>query len=326
MYAKTLFALASLLGAAQAHYWIENIDGQTSCQRTMPNPSVEMNPITGSAIQSDAVICNAAKPITAADIKPPCSYAAGSKVTAQWSDGLQEGHPGPCVVYASKKLSSPITWTKIYYEGYHQDTGLWCHERMLKNGNKLDFPIPANMESGDYIFRIEHVALHVASSPNGAQLYMSCFDINVTNGGSAWADQGIAFPGEYQPTTPGLYIEWWRVVQDPSYYPGLPAPDVYNFGSGGSSASGVTVRTTTTTRAAPTTTTTRAVVTTTSTSRAQPTTTTTAARTSTTTVSGGGADCAAHYGQCGGKGWTGATCCASGTTCKVSNDYYSQCL
>ncbi|KJA16683.1 glycoside hydrolase family 5 protein [Hypholoma sublateritium FD-334 SS-4] len=32
------------------------------------------------------------------------------------------------------------------------------------------------------------------------------------------------------------------------------------------------------------------------------------------------------YGQCGGIGWTGATTCASGSGCVVSNSYYSQCL
>nr|ADN88317.1 cellobiohydrolase II [Neolentinus lepideus] len=32
------------------------------------------------------------------------------------------------------------------------------------------------------------------------------------------------------------------------------------------------------------------------------------------------------YGQCGGTGWTGATTCASGSTCVFSNPYYSQCL
>jgi poly(3-hydroxybutyrate) depolymerase len=36
--------------------------------------------------------------------------------------------------------------------------------------------------------------------------------------------------------------------------------------------------------------------------------------------------CAARYGQCGGSGWQGAKCCESGTTCKFSNDWYSQCL
>ncbi|KZP13821.1 carbohydrate-binding module family 1 protein [Athelia psychrophila] len=36
--------------------------------------------------------------------------------------------------------------------------------------------------------------------------------------------------------------------------------------------------------------------------------------------------CVAQYGQCGGITYTGSTCCASGTTCKASNAYYSQCL
>ncbi len=35
--------------------------------------------------------------------------------------------------------------------------------------------------------------------------------------------------------------------------------------------------------------------------------------------------CSALYGQCGGTGWAGATCCSSGT-CKYGNAYYSQCL
>lgn len=40
---------------------------------------------------------------------------------------------------------------------------------------------------------------------------------------------------------------------------------------------------------------------------------------------GGGANCAAKWGQCGGQGWTGPTCCQSGSTCKASGTWYSQC-
>lgn len=37
--------------------------------------------------------------------------------------------------------------------------------------------------------------------------------------------------------------------------------------------------------------------------------------------------CSTLYGQCGGIGWSGATCCASGTCVPQSgNPYYSQCL
>ncbi|KAG8729171.1 Exoglucanase 1 [Ceratobasidium sp. 423] len=52
------------------------------------------------------------------------------------------------------------------------------------------------------------------------------------------------------------------------------------------------------------------------------TTTTTAASTTTSSSSSG----AAHYAQCGGIGWTGATTCVSPYTCTVVNSYYYQCL
>ncbi|KAJ3095196.1 hypothetical protein HK100_005891 [Physocladia obscura] len=60
------------------------------------------------------------------------------------------------------------------------------------------------------------------------------------------------------------------------------------------------------------------------------TTTTTVAKTTTTTAkasttTAGSSSCAVKYGQCGGSGWTGATCCVA-STCTYSNPYYSQCL
>ncbi|KAJ3054538.1 hypothetical protein HK097_001567 [Rhizophlyctis rosea] len=45
----------------------------------------------------------------------------------------------------------------------------------------------------------------------------------------------------------------------------------------------------------------------------------------TTTTTNGTTQGAALYGQCGGQGWTGPTTCRQGT-CRVSNQYYSQCL
>ncbi|KAF5093029.1 hypothetical protein D0Z00_004281 [Geotrichum galactomycetum] len=40
----------------------------------------------------------------------------------------------------------------------------------------------------------------------------------------------------------------------------------------------------------------------------------------------GDSSCAAAYNQCGGLNWAGATCCETGFSCVVQNDYYSQCL
>lgn len=53
----------------------------------------------------------------------------------------------------------------------------------------------------------------------------------------------------------------------------------------------------------------------------KPATTTTKA---TSTAAAPTAACAAKYAQCGGQGFTGPTCC-SGSTCVVSNQWYSQC-
>lgn len=56
---------------------------------------------------------------------------------------------------------------------------------------------------------------------------------------------------------------------------------------------------------------------------AAPKTSTTAAGSQPTSPSG----CSvAKYGQCGGIGYSGCTSCASGSSCKVTNEYYSQCL
>ncbi|KAJ5683375.1 endo-beta-1-4-glucanase B [Penicillium macrosclerotiorum] len=84
--------------------------------------------------------------------------------------------------------------------------------------------------------------------------------------------------------------------------------------SGGSGSSTSTSSTSTTTRSTSTTTSTTTSKTTTTTTK----TTTSTGSTATAT--------AAHWGQCGGIGWTGATTCASGYTCQVQNAYYSQCL
>ncbi|KAK3988713.1 family 5 putative carbohydrate esterase [Cladorrhinum sp. PSN332] len=45
----------------------------------------------------------------------------------------------------------------------------------------------------------------------------------------------------------------------------------------------------------------------------------------TTAPSNPGGNCAALWGQCGGQGYNGPTCCSQGT-CKFSNNWYSQCL
>lgn len=57
----------------------------------------------------------------------------------------------------------------------------------------------ADIAPGDYLLRAEVLALHVASSINQAQFYVSCYQITVSGTGSA-TPSGVSFPGAYKNT------------------------------------------------------------------------------------------------------------------------------
>lgn len=71
--------------------------------------------------------------------------------------------------------------------------------------------IPKNTPSGDYLLRIEHIALHQASNVNGAQFYISCAQITVTGGGSGSPGPLVSFPGAYKATDPGIKVNIYSV-------------------------------------------------------------------------------------------------------------------
>lgn len=66
--------------------------------------------------------------------------------------------------------------------------------------------MPSCLPAGDYLFRIEHIALHVAQSVGGAQFYISCGQLSVAGGGSTQPADKVAFPGAYNATDPGILI------------------------------------------------------------------------------------------------------------------------
>ncbi|KAL5890459.1 AA9 lytic polysaccharide monooxygenase C [Pyricularia oryzae] len=75
--------------------------------------------------------------------------------------------------------------------------------------------------SGEYLFRVEHVALHGAGQMNGAQFYISCAQINVQGGAGSKTPSGlVSFPGAYKATDPGLLINIYNTNR---YTPAGPA-------------------------------------------------------------------------------------------------------
>ncbi|KAF5382565.1 hypothetical protein D9615_002884 [Tricholomella constricta] len=263
-----------------------------------------------SDVNSNDIICNGGinpyhQPISTSVINVP----AGAQVTAEWhhtlssantgdtSDPIDASHKGPILAYLAKVPSATqssvtgLKWFKVYHDGL--SSGKWAVDKMISNKGKVTFTIPNCIAAGQYLLRVELIALHGAQSYPGAQFYMECAQLQITGGGST-SPATVSFPGAYKGSDPGISVNIYNGIT--SYT--IPGPSVFscNGQPNPTTTQGSTMTTTTTTTTVPTT-------------SAPP--------------SGG---TAAHYAQCGGIGYTGPTVCESPWTCVKSNDYYSQCL
>ncbi|OTA75430.1 glycoside hydrolase family 61 protein, partial [Hypoxylon sp. CO27-5] len=87
----------------------------------------------------------------------------------------------------------------------------------------VNVTIPKAVPSGKYLVRVESIALHQAQSVGGAQMYLSCAQVEVTGGGNGTPGPLVAFPGAYKATDPGLR---WSYYPVPTSYT-APGPAVW---------------------------------------------------------------------------------------------------
>ncbi|KAM0322514.1 hypothetical protein ACHAQA_009360 [Verticillium albo-atrum] len=314
-----LFAtLAALLSQAAAHSTFQQlwVDG---CARLPPSNS----PVED--VTSNNIVCNVGG---TAGKSAKCPVKAGGTVTVEMhaqngdrncaNEAIGGAHYGPVIVYLSKvpdattATGTSTGWFKIHQNGWSAKAGStaangdnWGVKDLNACCGRVDVRVPADLESGDYLLRAEVVALHVAGSRNGAQFYMTCYQITVAGGTGTNKPATVKFPGAYTATDPGILFDIYRPTT--SYT--VPGPAVISggrtivAGQGCQSGCEVTCK--------PGTGATGTVI-------APPAPTAGAPPASGCTVP--------QYQQCGGQDYTGCTVCASGFTCKaVSPPYYSQC-
>jgi cellulase len=205
------------------------------------------------------------------------------------------------------------TWAKASETSQGSDD-YWGTKDLNTNCGKMDFKIPSDLAPGDYLLRAEAIALHAAGSAGGAQFYVTCYQITVTGSGSN-APTGVAFPGAYAAADPGIQINIYQKLE--TYV--APGPSVIAGGSEAVAGNAGTAVTATGGASQPSATATKEAVLSSAAS-----TLVTSAKPATTSASSGGCT-VAKYQQCGGSDYTGCTTCASGSTCKSLNAYYSQC-
>ncbi|KAK4095734.1 lytic polysaccharide monooxygenase [Parathielavia hyrcaniae] len=149
----------------------------------------------------------------------PKTVAVQAGGTVTFTVGSSIGHPGPLHFYMAKVPAGQTAatfdgkgavWFKIYEDG---PSGFGGQSLTWPSDGKTEVSvqIPSCVANGEYLLRVEHIALHSAGSVGGAQLYLSCAQISVT-GGSGTLNTGslVSFPGAYKATDPGILFQlYW---------------------------------------------------------------------------------------------------------------------
>ncbi|KAH7076145.1 glycoside hydrolase [Paraphoma chrysanthemicola] len=162
---------------------------------------------------------------------------AGARVGALWGHvrgGAQyandpdhpiaKSHKGPISYWLAKVDNAASTgttglqWFKVAHEGLAN--GKWAVDTMIEGGGWHYFTLPTCIAPGDYLLRVELLALHSASKQGEAQFYMSCAQIRVTGSGSNRGSNYVSFPGAYSANDPGILVG--------IYINGRPYPTSYS--------------------------------------------------------------------------------------------------
>lgn len=209
-FSSSIAAAAALTGAS-AHTIMTNLVSNGVVNGVgvgIRVPSYD-GPITD--VSTSDIACNGGpNPTTPSNVV--IDVKAGSTVQTYWrhtltstsSDVIDSSHKGPVMAYM-KKVSDATTdtgigggWFKISQEGYDSSTGLWAVDKLISSGGVQSIPIPSCIANGQYLLRGEIIALHSASSANGAQFYMECAQINVTGGTGSVSPATVSLPGAYK--------------------------------------------------------------------------------------------------------------------------------
>ncbi|TEY87526.1 hypothetical protein BOTCAL_0001g00520 [Botryotinia calthae] len=235
---------------------------------------------------------------------------------------IQVYHQGPLSIYMAKAPTTAAAfdgsgqvWFKILDIGptFTNQVATWNLYQTYT------YTIPPNLPNGDYLLRIQQLAIHNPYPGGIPQFYIECAQITVTNGGSGTPGPLVSIPGAFSDTDPGytanIYSNFFNYT--------VPGPAVWASQGGSSAYTGISTgnNAATTLASMPAGTGAATTATTMTTTVAG-----TATKTGTSATATATGTAVQQYGQCGGQGWTGGTVCVAGSTCTATNAYYSQCL
>jgi len=223
MFLKCLALGLSLLASqASAHYIFEYLtaNGEEYAQYQYIRENTNYNsPVTD--LNSTDLRCNVgANGSTTATV----GVTAGSKFN--FTADIAVYHDGPVSFYMAKAPGaasdfdgSGEVWFKIKDIGpnFSSGTAVWDLEQSYQA------TIPASVPNGDYLLRIQQLAIHNPWPAGIPQFYISCAQVTITGGGSGTPSPVVSIPGFITDTDPGYTV---NIYNDFTNYT-VPGPAVW---------------------------------------------------------------------------------------------------
>jgi len=220
MKTSTLAALATfLVGGVNAHYRFTSliVNGVTTAEYQYVRQYTSYNSPVVSATVND-LRCNTGAVANGATQ----TYTVASGATVGFKMDQPIYHAGPVSIYLGKAPSTALAWDGSGVNWFKiKEWGATFNPFTFTSQNLDTFTatIPTGVPAGEYLLRVEQIALHVAGAP---QWYISCAQLKITGSGSSNYAK-VSIPGTvYAASDPGLTVNIYNPV--PTSY-NVPGPD-----------------------------------------------------------------------------------------------------
>ncbi|KAK4241316.1 hypothetical protein C8A03DRAFT_41260 [Achaetomium macrosporum] len=159
----------------------------------------------------------------------------GAQFSGDPDNPIAKSHKGPVMAYLAKvdnaatASQTGLKWFKIWQDGFDTGSKKWGVDNLINNNGWVYFNLPQCIAPGQYLLRVEVLALHSAGKQGQAQFYQSCAQINVSGSGSFTPSQTVSIPGVYSANDPSILINIYGAQGQPdnggkAYNPPGPAP------------------------------------------------------------------------------------------------------
>jgi lytic cellulose monooxygenase (C1-hydroxylating) len=205
-----------------------SVNGKSAGQMNGLRAPTNNNPVQD--VTSNSMICGQ----PGASSKTVIDVAPGDKIGAYWQhivggaqgpndhdNPIAKSHKGPVMAYLAKVDNaataglSGLKWFKIADDGFDTGNKQWGVDRMMANNGWSYFNMPKCVAPGQYLLRVEILALHSAKNRGAAQFYQSCAQIKVSGSGTFSPSSTVSFPGAYSAQDPGILINIYGLAGQP---------------------------------------------------------------------------------------------------------------